>query len=47
MINNKEINNQQDCQLNFFRRVLKKLIAPWAWNFDEERIPLDKIPDIS
>lgn len=47
MIDNKEINNQQDCQLNFFRRVLKKLIAPWAWNFDEERIPLDKIPDIS
>ena len=47
MIDNKEINNQQDCQLNFFRRVLKKLIAPWAWNFDEERIPLDKIPDIT
>lgn len=44
--NNNETNNQ-DCQLNFFRRVLKRLIAPWAWNFDEERIPLDKIPDIS
>jgi hypothetical protein len=45
MMNNK--NNQEDCQLNFFRRVLKRLIASWAWNFDEEKIPLDKIPDIS
>lgn len=47
MITDRETNNQQDFQLNFFRRVLKKLIAPWAWNFDEERIPLDKIPNIS
>lgn len=45
IINNND--NNQDCQLNFFRRVLKRLIAPWAWNFGEERIPLDKIPDIS
>lgn len=44
-MNNK--NNQEDCQLNFFRRVLKRLIASWAWNFDEEKIPLDKIPDLA
>ena len=45
MINNE--NNQEDCQLNFFRRVLKRLIAPWAWNFGDERIPADKFPDLS
>lgn len=40
-------NNQEDYQLNFFRRVLKRLIAPWAWNFENERIPTDKFPDLS
>ena len=45
MIDNK--NNQEDGQLNFFRRVLKRLIAPWAWNFEDERIPADKFPDLS
>lgn len=37
----------QDSQLGFFRRILTRLIAPWAWNYDEEKIPLSKIPEIS